>query len=646
MSKSWFSLGTAFGVGALQLRIVPLQGRSHRSVEQPDTDLLPGTVPRSLGFCGTRRVTDRFAEHDSCARLSWWQFSHASGDNMNDLEFAQRVSKRIGALYGEAKRSQHQFPKNALIQTRALASLCCDLISESYRDECPNGLDEKIRFLYRNRQINPETRELLDKLRRWGNAAAHPEVSLLDDAQFGSLANDALEHAIMLLEIVFRQQYGGAMLPDYVVVDARPDELPDACYRALVEASGPDQYRIAMLLRQRVATTVKEIEAGPDAFIESYTRRFEFDAVEGRALDLLRYASDASYAPACYQYGLALSEGRRGDKYVAFGVNLIAIAARDGDVDACAWCGHAAMHGLHDEPVDYVRARDYLEQAAADDHPLALSLLSRMYRNGLGVAPDARMAFDLTLRAAQAGYPVAQYEAGAALYQGQGIDIDKPAALVWLQRAAETGLSEAQQVLGNLVRCGTLPGGQAEAERLLKSAMRGVNEARLDLAELYMSRAEPRSWIDAAGLVQGAYETALAEQDAPLAERACSLAPVLVAKLEEMRTHMSDAEHADFVATRFMFDEKRQPYPDRGKRTREFADTVLALAKARASGSKEQWCLVRKLASGMEAGAAPAPTVRRVPPPAQVVRRITNAKVGRNELCPCGSGRKYKACCC
>jgi hypothetical protein len=242
---------------------------------------------------------------------------------MNDLEFAQRVSVRIGELYSEAKRSHHQFPKHALIQTRALASLCCDLLRPDDWREWPDGLDEKIRMLAKAQRINRDTREKLNDLRRWGNAAAHPEESLREEAQFGALASQALASSIALLETVFRQKHGGATVPDYVVVEESPDQLKEVCYRALVENRPADQYQVAMLLRQQLASKVKEAEAGPNAFVESYTRRFEFGALEGRAMDLLRYASEASYPPASYQYGHALSQGQRGDEYVAFGVNLI-----------------------------------------------------------------------------------------------------------------------------------------------------------------------------------------------------------------------------------------------------------------------------------------------------------------------------------
>lgn len=114
------------------------------------------------------------------------------------------------------------------------------------------------------------------------------------------------------------------------------------------------------------------------------------------------------------------------------------------------------------------------------DRPLALSLLSRMYRKGLGVVVDPKVTFDLTFRAVEAGYPVAQYEAGAALYQGNGVGIDQPAAIAWLQRASDAGLPEAQQVMGNLMRRGVLPNSFAGAEKLLTNAVSDVNEASLE----------------------------------------------------------------------------------------------------------------------------------------------------------------------
>lgn len=568
---------------------------------------------------------------------------------MDDLEFARRVSARIGELYSEAKRSQHHFPRHALIQTRALASLCCDMLYPAGSREAP-GLDEKIRALVKARLINPDTRALLHDLRRWGNAAAHPEDSLLDEARFASLARQALAASVSLLETVFRQQHGGAAVPAYEVVDGgRKDELKEVCYRAVLENSAADQYQVAMLLRHQWVAKVEETGAGPDAALASYARRFEFGALEGRALDLLGYASDANYAPACYQYGLALSEGRRGEQFMPLGVSLIARASENGNIDALAWRGRSALYGLHGEPVDFARAREYLERAAAEDHPLALTLLSNMYREGLGMAADAKAAFGLTLRAAEAGYPIGQYQAGVALYRGDGVARDEPAALAWLERASEAGLPEARHVVGNLVRRGVLPGGFAGAERLLGSALLRVNEAYLDLAELYMAQPEPARWIEASRLVQAAYEKALRAKDEPLAGRALRAAPPLVARIEASHAIMSDDERRDFVAARFMFDAHGQPFPDREERLRVFVASTMALAQVQDGGPGEEGGARRDGVSGPANIAAPAPAstpVLRSPAAlAPVVQRVTQAKVGRNDPCPCGSGQKYKACC-
>jgi TPR repeat protein len=643
--------GVGVAVGAAGAGPHPYEARAYTTRPGLKMPAVPGASGQAPIVALQRRCTTKPAWASKtnmggnygtlAVRQSRRAFSHI----MDDLEFAQRVSARVGELYSEAKRSQHQFPKHALIQTRALASLCCDVLFQSDGREWPVGLDEKIRVLVKARLVNPDTRALLHDLRRWGNAAAHPEESLLDEAQFGTLARQALAGAIVLLETVFRQQHGGAALPDYDVVNERPDEIREVCYRALLENSAADQYRIAMLLRQQLTSKVEESGTGPDPFLASYARRFEFGALAGRALDLLRYASDAGHAPACYQYGLALSEGQRGDDYVALGVDLIATACRSGDIDALAWCGRSALYGLHDEPVDYARARGYLERAAAEDHLLALILLATMYREGLGLEADAEAAFGLTLRAAEAGYPIAQYQAGAALYGGVGVEADASAALAWLQRASDAGLPEARHVVGNLVRRGALPGGFDVAEKLLKSAMPGVKEAPLDLAELYMSQAEPRQWIEASGLVQGAYEIALREKDASIASRARQAAPALIARLEASRTSMSDEEHADFVVARFMFDEQGRPFPNREARLREFVATTLALAKAADSGATQEAQRVRTLASGTGAAAAPAPADHRPGKLAPVVQRVAHAKVGRNDPCPCGSGQKYKACC-
>jgi len=537
---------------------------------------------------------------------------------MNDLEFAELVSARIASLYGIAKRSQHQFPAHALIQTRALASLCCDMLYP-YDNDWKLGLEGKINVLVKSRLINPDIQELLHKLRRWGNSAAHPEESLRSEQQLQALARQALVDVMALIEVVFRQKNHGAEVPDYLIADDRQDELSQVCYRALFESRTTDQYRAGMLLLKRSASRFAEAMPGP----------LEVDAMKERALDLLRYASDAGYTPARFQYGLALSEQGNGKEDIARGLTLIAMASQDGDIDALAWCGRSALLGLHDEPIDYDRARDYFERAAAEDHPLALVLLSTIYREGLGVAANAKTAFDLTLRAAEAGYPIGQYQAGQALYHGEGVAPNASAALVWLQRASDAGLHIAQRAVGVLISNGSLPGGFSRAEELLQRAMPKVNQAHLDLADLYMSQDEPAKWIEALALVQRAFEIAAGDEDDAICNQALQVAPALINRLTASRVRMSANELESFALTRLFFDDQGRPCLNREQRMRDFVTNTISLSRILSNHAHEE-------------AAVPS---RRPAELAAVKQRIGHEKVGRNEPCSCGSGKKYKACC-
>lgn len=502
--------------------------------------------------------------------------------NMNDLEFAHRVTPRIGEMYAEAKRSRRLFPAHTLTQTRGIANLFCEILRDETVSDWPVGLERKIGTLVNARRINNETRRLLQQLRRWGNTGAHPEESLLDETQIADRAASALEATRELLEIGFRQKHRGAVVPTYDIVDDDVEDLKDVCYRALVENCAADQYQVAMLLRRQLAAEVAAANAAEDPELILFQKKFELDALDERSLDLLRYGSNSGHAAARYMYGLALTEGRLGKDKVAYGASLIARACNDGDADAQVWCGHAALYGEHDEPVDYERARTLLELAATEDQPLALSLLSTIHRQGLGVPANPRLAFELTLRAAQAGYPNAQYEAAAALFDGIGTERDQQAAFLWLQRASEGGVLEAKLAQARLVRNGSLPGGSVEAERLLLAATQRINEARFELAGLYMEQSDPRKWLAAANLVQAAYEQALSEQDVALAERCRSASPDWIKKLSRLTANgrisgLSDQDLSGLVQTRFLFDEYGRPYPNRRDRALLFRDNVLGV---------------------------------------------------------------------
>lgn len=540
---------------------------------------------------------------------------------MNDFEFAHKTHPQIGKLYSEAKLSLHRFPKHTLTLTRGLASLCCDLLRPDNWTDWPEGLNEKIKALKKAHKINPETFDTLKALQLWGNWAAHPEESRKEEEDFNKLANTALDKAIGLLETVFQHKNRGATLPDYEISHDSSDELKNACFRALIENSAEDQYQVAMQLQRDIASKKKELKK--ENPLEPIRLNAEIKALGERSLDLLSYAANACHPPSSYQYGLALSKGDRGDMYVNVGINHIRTAAQDGNIDALAWCGQSALNGWHDEPINFELARKYLEMAAAEDHPRALSLLSEMYRKGQGVAVDKKTAYDLMLRAAEAGYPHAQYQTFVALWHGVGVKADQEAAITWLQLASNAGFPEAQKYVGLYTMAGLMPGEFTDGEKLLHDAIKEENEAHLDLAVRCMSRKVPTELFRAAGLVQEAFEKALNTKNQSIKERALQLAPELLKRLEELIPEFSDKEFDDYLVARFKFDIHGQPFPNLIKRLDRFDEIILEWNKLKKSGTPEAKRLILELVSG----------------------KRTTKKVDPYDSCICTSERKYKFCC-
>jgi len=522
--------------------------------------------------------------------------------------------------------------------------MCCDRLCQPGTADWPEGLDEKIRTLDRTRRINPMTRDHLDQLRRWGNAAAHPEDSLIDEVHQQAYAGRALASVIALLETVFQESHHGAALPAYEIIDQNEDALRETCYRALIENNPADQYQVAALLRTQLDARIAEAHTSPDPELRMYSLGMELHVYEDRRLDLLRYASDSGHAPSQYQYGLALTKGHRGKDMVMLGVNMIAMACRDGEIDALAWCGQSALRGWFDEPVDYVRARELLQQAAAEDHPAALSSLSEIYRDGLGVEPDAAMAFSLTLRAANAGYALAQYETAVALMHGKVLETDEPEALKWLRRASDAGLPRARYALARILLDRRETDTASDIESLLVSAAVSIPAAHLDLAELYISGPDHAKWVEAAGRIQAAYEQALGQNDSALAQRCLEVAPPIIAKLEAALPAMSDSVTEEFIVTRFMFDDKKVPYPSRAARGQKILELTRALSKERGTASKQKLRLLSELGSNMGGLKTSGQTARSLSTVRPFVQRVVRTNVGRNDPCPCGSGKKYKQC--
>jgi uncharacterized protein YecA (UPF0149 family) len=65
---------------------------------------------------------------------------------------------------------------------------------------------------------------------------------------------------------------------------------------------------------------------------------------------------------------------------------------------------------------------------------------------------------------------------------------------------------------------------------------------------------------------------------------------------------------------------------------------------ARDSGADERFERRRENKERIKAG-LPGEDEEPLPPPVETIRRDDNKETGRNDPCPCGSGKKFKKCC-
>lgn len=228
-------------------------------------------------------------------------------------------------------------------------------------------------------------------------------------------------------------------------------------------------------------------------------------------------------------------------------------ACRKEHPDAMAWYGNVTLYGLHGYEVDHEQALEYLDKAAAHDNPGALTLLSRMYREGLGVPADPAAAFAMMLKAAEAGFPTAQYEVSAALFSCDGAAIDEAQALRWLDRAAKNTYAPALATKAELIRKGKAPGAFVDVERLLVAAIPMWNQARRSLAELYIDGKDQDQLVQAAYLVQECYAQALSDDDKPLADLCRADGPELIKRLERSIPGLSEKQFKEILMARFQY---------------------------------------------------------------------------------------------
>ena len=79
-----------------------------------------------------------------------------------------------------------------------------------------------------------------------------------------------------------------------------------------------------------------------------------------------------------------------------------------------------------------------------------------MYHNGAGVPKDEKQSLSWLQKAANKGYPDAQFNIGLKYENGNDVPKDEKLAKQWFKRAADQGDKEAKEKLVSL-KTGTAP---------------------------------------------------------------------------------------------------------------------------------------------------------------------------------------------
>ncbi len=112
---------------------------------------------------------------------------------------------------------------------------------------------------------------------------------------------------------------------------------------------------------------------------------------------------------------------------------------------------------LYEEAMEAARLQDFLEaltiwrKLAKSGDKQAQYRLGAMYRRGLGVKQDYKLAVEWFLKSAKNGYPRAQYNLGVMYQKGLGVDKNPATAEKWFKRASAVGFDLASNKLKGML---------------------------------------------------------------------------------------------------------------------------------------------------------------------------------------------------
>ncbi|WP_144211524.1 tetratricopeptide repeat protein [Shewanella donghaensis] len=352
---------------------------------------------------------------------------------LNDIELIGSFSPDIVDDYTKAKSYVRDIPTQALVFVRSFTHQVTSLLAakKSVKFTSPN-LYDRIEQLNRLRLIDVPTTRALHRLRSDGNRGAHPEKYHLTQVQLVTLAEKTIRNILSLIEILY-PKYHRKPVPEYKFQAFDSYAGRELCYQAVMHNDPQAQYLVGLSLKSKALMQQEQEQS-----LDKSEQKSESESSFKQATYWFKLAS-AQHQQALFEYGVALLHGYSGSKNAVKGEQIIAQAAEAGVIEAKALLGFFYLVGSEHFDLDMDLAAKWLEQAALAENAEAMSNLGVLYYQ----QQDLSNAFEWINKAAQAGYPHAQYHLALMLNNGDGCDVDANASEHWLAEAAEQGQLDA-----------------------------------------------------------------------------------------------------------------------------------------------------------------------------------------------------------
>ncbi|RHZ75090.1 hypothetical protein Glove_217g13 [Diversispora epigaea] len=182
-----------------------------------------------------------------------------------------------------------------------------------------------------------------------------------------------------------------------------------------------------------------------------YDNGFGVEKNEEKAFEFYLKSAEKGCLVAQNNVGSCYKDGAGISKDEAKGFQWFIKSARAGNISSMCNVGFCYENGTG-VGKDIKEAFKWYLEAAEKEHNISQCNVGNCYKNGYGINKDEAKAFEWYKKAAENDYFDGQYMLGKCFYEGCGIKKDIISAIHWLNKAKENGVTNANELLEEIIK--------------------------------------------------------------------------------------------------------------------------------------------------------------------------------------------------